>query len=215
MTDSGSTGRLWPVMNVRTPVLAVGAGVTAAAWWWRTHPSACPYGQRFWLEIPRPVLTRRQLRAILVPEAGERILDLGVGTGYYAIDAARWIQPDGRLAVLDVQQEMLDHTVGRAAALGVSNIEPRLGDATALPYADDELDGAYLITVLGEIPNQQAALAELRRVLRPGGRLIVGEIFGDPHMVRFGSLRRRAESAGFSFERRLGSSLAYFARFAA
>jgi ubiquinone/menaquinone biosynthesis C-methylase UbiE len=202
-------------MRARTPVLAAGAGVIAAAWWWRRHPSACPYGQRVWLEIPRPALTRRRLRAILEPRAGERILDLGVGTGYYALDAARWIEPQGGLLVLDMQQEMLQHTARRAAALGISNIEPRLGDATALPYADDELDGAYAITVLGEIPDQRAALAELHRVLAPGGRLIVGEIFGDPHMVRFGPLCKRAESVGFSFQRRLGGPLAYFARFTA
>jgi SAM-dependent methyltransferase len=201
-------------MSVRTPILAAGAGLIAAAWWWRAHPSACPYGQRAWLQLPRPGLTRGRLRAILAPEPGERILDLGVGTGHYAIEAARWIEPRGVLEVFDVQREMLDHTVRRAAGLGISNIEPRLGDATALPYADDELDGAYLITVLGEIPDQEAALAELHRVLRPGGRLVFGEIVGDPHMVRFGSLRPRVEAVGFRFERRLGGPLAYFARFA-
>jgi hypothetical protein len=52
-------------------------------------------------------------------------------------------------------------------------------------------------------------------VLRPGGRLIVGELFGDPHMVTLGSLQQRAEVAGLRFERRVGPKLGYFARFGA
>jgi ubiquinone/menaquinone biosynthesis C-methylase UbiE len=118
----------------------------------------------------------------------------------------------GNLTVLDIQQEMLDHVMRKAQKRGIANIEPTLGDAQALPYGDDSFDGAFLVTVLGEIPDQDAALAELARAVRPGGRLIVGELFGDPHMVTLGKLRERAERAGFTFERRLGSPLAYFAR---
>jgi SAM-dependent methyltransferase len=69
--------------------------------------------------------------------------------------------------------------------------------------------------VLGEIPDQDAALRELARVLRPDGRLVVGESLasGDPHAVTFGKLRERAESAGFGLERRRGGPLAFFASF--
>jgi ubiquinone/menaquinone biosynthesis C-methylase UbiE len=83
----------------------------------------------------------------------------------------------------------------------------------ALPYPDSTFDAAYMTVTLGEILDQDAALRELRRVLKPGGRLVIGEIFGDPHMVTFGSLRAHAEKAGLRFEQRLGGKLAYFARF--
>ena len=99
---------------------------------------------------------------------------------------------------------MLDHTMRRAGDEAVTNVEPRLGDAQALPYDDASFDAAYLVTVLGEVPDQDAALRELRRVLRPNGRLVVGELFGDPHMVGAASLRHRATGAGLRFERRVG-----------
>jgi ubiquinone/menaquinone biosynthesis C-methylase UbiE len=114
--------------------------------------------------------------------------------------------------IFDLQQEMLDHTIRRARERGLWNVTPTQGDARDLPYEDDSFDAAVLITVLGEIPDQDVALGEIARVLRPGGRLIVGELFGDPHMVTLTSLRQRAESAGLRFERRIGSPLAYFAR---
>jgi ubiquinone/menaquinone biosynthesis C-methylase UbiE len=197
----------------RTAGLA-GAGLLGAALWWRRNPSACPYNQRFWVEAPHPLITRPRLREALAPVAGERLLEVGPGTGYYALEVAGWIGPDGRLDLFDLQQQMLDHTLRRADERGLANLVAVQGDARELPYGDDELDGAYLVTVLGEIPDQEAALRELARVVKPGGRVVVGELFGDPHWVSPRRLRARAERAGLRFERRLGSPLGYFARFA-
>jgi ubiquinone/menaquinone biosynthesis C-methylase UbiE len=108
---------------------------------------------------------------------------------------------------------MLDHTMRRAGEQGLTNVVPARGDAQHLPYADASFDAVYLVTVLGEVPDQDAALREVARVLKPGGRLVVGELFGDPHGVSPGALQRRAEAAGVTFERRSGTPLGYFARF--
>jgi ubiquinone/menaquinone biosynthesis C-methylase UbiE len=195
-------------------LLAVAAAAVAAvALWWRKHPSACPYGQRFWVEAPHPLITRARLREILEPQPGERVLEIGPGTGYYTLDLAEWTGPKGAIEILDLQQQMLDHTIRRAREHGLWNVNPTRGDAQELGFEDDSFDAAILITVLGEIPDQDAALREVARVLRPGGRLIVGELFGDPHMVTLGSLRQRAEAAGLRFERRVGPKVGYFARF--
>jgi ubiquinone/menaquinone biosynthesis C-methylase UbiE len=191
-----------------------GLATVGAALWWRKNPSACPYNQRFWVQAPHPFITRRRLLEILAPRPGERVLEVGPGTGYYSLGVAAALG-SGTLSVFDVQQEMLDHVMRRAGEAGVSNIEPTRGDARSLPYGDDSFDAAFLVTVLGEIPDQQQAIGELARVLRPGGRLVVGELFGDPHMVRLGKLRERAQAAALSFERRLGTPLGYFARFTA
>jgi SAM-dependent methyltransferase len=198
---------------VRRLLAGVALVTAAGAWWARKHPSACPYATRFFVEGPHPGIPRGRLLEALAPQPGERMLEIGPGTGYYSLDVAAQIE-GGRLAIFDVQQDFLDHTMRAGSERGLANIEPTLGDARRLPYEDESFDGAYLVTVLGEIPDQDAALRELRRVLKPSGRLVVGETFvGDPHVVRFGAMRERAERAGLRFDQRLGSPLGFFARF--
>jgi ubiquinone/menaquinone biosynthesis C-methylase UbiE len=191
---------------------AAGAGLAGGLWWWRTHPSACPYSQRLFVSVPHPLITRRRLRDVLAPRAGERILEIGPGTGYYTLDLARWVAPGGRVDIFDLQQEMLDHTMRRVRKTGLAvPVCPQQGDARALPYPDASFDAAVMVTVLGEIPDQRAALAEVRRVLKPSGRLVVGEIAFDPHLVTRGALERRAAAAGLRLDARSGSALGYFA----
>jgi len=72
-------------------------------------------------------------------------------------------------------------------------------------------DAAYLVTVLGEIPDPAAAVRELGRVLKPTGRLVVGE-FLDRHYVPVVDLLRYGNAAGLELSARLGPPLAYFAR---
>jgi protein-L-isoaspartate O-methyltransferase len=196
----------------RLGLLAV-AAILAAALWWRRNPSACPYGQRFWVEAPHPFITRARLREVLRPEPGERILEIGPGTGYYTLDLAAWVGPNGEVEIFDIQQEMLDHTMRRARERGAANVTTTLGDATSLPYDPESFDAVVLVTVLGEIPEGDTALREIRRVLKPGGRLVVGELIGDPHYVAYGSLRGRAETSGLTPDGRAGGWMGYFARF--
>jgi SAM-dependent methyltransferase len=200
-------------VKLRKLVFGAALAVGGAALWWRKNPSACPYSQRFWVEAPHPFITRARLKAVLEAKQGERVLEVGPGTGYYTLDVAEWVGPDGSVDILDLQQEMLDHTMRRAAERNLVNITPTRSDATALPFEDETFDAAFLVTVLGEIPDQDAALRELDRVLKPGGRLVVGELLGDPHYVALGPMRLRAAAAGLGFERRSGNALGYFARF--
>ena len=199
-------------MRARTLLGTAGAATLAAALWWRKNPSACPYGQRFWVEAPHPIITRERLRSVLRPEPGERILEIGPGTGYYTLDMAEWVGADGRIEIFDLQQEFLDHVSRRAAERGLANVIPTQGDATSLPYEDDSMDAVALTAVLGEIPDPGAALREIRRVLKPGGRLVVGELFGDPHFTTLASLKRQSAEAGLAYEAHSGNWFAYFAR---
>ncbi len=199
-------------MRVRKAIGLCGLAVLGAALWWRKNPSACPYGQRFWVEAPHPIITRARLREVLRPQPGEWILEIGPGTGYYTLDLAEWVGPGGTVEIFDLQQQFLDHVASRAAERGLTNVRPTRGDATALPYEDDSFDAVVLTAVLGEIPDPVAALREIARVLKPSGRLVVGELFGDPHFTTLGALKREAAGAGVVYESHSGNPLAYFAR---
>jgi ubiquinone/menaquinone biosynthesis C-methylase UbiE len=200
-------------LRLRTIAAAGFSGLAGGALWWRKRPSACPYSQRFWVEAPHPFITRERLLAALAPAAGERILEVGPGTGYYSLTVARALGPDGRLDLFDLQQDMLDHTTRRAAEAGLDNLVPTQGDAQDLPYEEGTFDAAYLVAVLGEVPDQSVALGALHRVLKPGGRLIVGELFGDPHWVSPKALSERATSVGFEQADRHGKWFGYYGSF--
>jgi ubiquinone/menaquinone biosynthesis C-methylase UbiE len=201
-------------MRARSLAALSGLGLLGGALWWRRNPSACPYSQKLWVEIPHPIITRERLREVLGPQPGERLLEIGPGTGYYTLDIAEWVSPEGKVEIFDVQQEFLDHTMQRAEEAGLSNVTPTLGDATKLPHEDGSFDAVVLTGVLGEIPDRAAALREIARVLRPGGRLVVGELFGDPHFTTFASLRSQCAEAALQAQDRSGNWFGYFASFA-
>jgi SAM-dependent methyltransferase len=193
-------------------VVAIAGGM-AARTWSRRDPGPMPYALRWTLYlVPH---APAQLSKLLEPADGERLLEVGPGVGHHALAVAGALAPRGTLDVLDLQQEMLDALLRRAAAAGITNIAAKQGSAHELPYPDAAFDGAYLSAVLGEIPNQSQALRELRRVLRSNGRLVITEGILDPDYVSFAALQKLAAAAGFVFERKRGPGFAYMARFRA
>jgi ubiquinone/menaquinone biosynthesis C-methylase UbiE len=193
--------------------LAAGGAAVILWWWWRLHPTPRPFAQRLWIDVPHPFVTRRRLRQVLAPVPGQRLLEVGVGSGRYALSVVSWLGERGQLAVLDLQEEMLALTMRRALNRAIANVVPACGDATALPYPDGAFDAVYLVSTLGQMPDMTAALRELSRVVHPGGRVVVGELCYDPHGVFFGTLRRCATAAGLRFKHRAGGWGGYFACF--
>ncbi|WP_280696575.1 methyltransferase domain-containing protein [Kitasatospora sp. GP82] len=147
---------------------------------------------------------------MLGPRPGERLLEIGPGTGLQSLHVAPQLGSEGRLDIVDIQQPMLDHVMRRADERSIGNIVPALADAHRLPYSDASFDAAYLVTALGEIPEPTQTLSELRRVLKPGGRLVVGEFF-DRHQIRPAHLIAHADSAGLAVRKLIGPPFAYYA----
>jgi ubiquinone/menaquinone biosynthesis C-methylase UbiE len=201
--------------RIRIMLVAALLGAALAGWIvrQRSRPTACPYNQRVFLDLPRPFLSRKKLLRMLAPAPGERVLEVGPGTGYYTLAVADRLGPGGQIDALDLQQPMLDEMMARAHARGLSNVVPVQRDARQMPFPDAVFDAAFLVATLGEIPDRDRALRELHRVLKPGGRLVVGEGQPDPHMLTIDDLRSRAEAIGFVFDGYEGTSLGYFARF--
>ena len=139
------------------------------------------------------------------------MLEVGPGVGIHTLPIASSLGANGVVDVLDAQQEMIDDLMRRATRAGLHNIRAVKGDAQRLPYPDHSFDAAYLISVLGEVPDEVVALRELHRVLKPDGRLVIGEIAVDPDFIALDTLKNRSTSAGFVFERKLGPGFAYFA----
>ena len=162
--------------------------------WSTKHPGPMPYALRWTLRVPRGNQSPEHLRRALEPRA-RRAHPRGRPRGRDPRAAGRGRARSRRHA------RHLRHPAGdarrRDAPRAVAPASPTSlrdwGAPTRCPTPTAPFDGAYLVGVLGEIPNGPAALRELHRVLKPQGRLVIGEIFFDPEFVRLGALAQLAE----------------------
>jgi SAM-dependent methyltransferase len=157
----------------------------------------------------RPTLERAHV------EPGATVLEVGPGTGYFSVEASRMIGPGGCLLCLDIQRPMLAELSEHLRDAGVTNAGLILGEASHLPLADDSVDSAYLVAVLGEIPDRPLALRELRRVLRRGGVLSITETLTDPDYQLEDSVRDLCRAVGFEPLEHIRGLLGYMMNFRA
>jgi arsenite methyltransferase len=120
---------------------------------------------------PDVVAQRCQTLKALELREGERVLDIGSGPGLLANDMAASVGHNGRVCGIDISDDML--TMSRKRCAHQTWTEFRKADATKLPYPDDSFDAAVSTQVYEYVANIPAALAELYRVMRPGGRVVV------------------------------------------
>jgi ubiquinone/menaquinone biosynthesis C-methylase UbiE len=146
---------------------------------------------------------------------GHTVLELGPGIGYFSVEVARRLGPEGRLVCVDIQSEMIGALRRRLLREGVTNALPMVGDALGLPLADSSIDCAFLVTVLGEFPDRSKALAELRRVLKPGGILSITETLPDPDYQFPDVVRDLCRASGFRLVEHRGHFLGFTMNFAA
>ena len=158
------------------------------------------------------------LRAILQPveetvrtfrlRPSDTVLEIGPGPGYFTVQASRVVGTTGRIVCLDVQPGMIATLRDRLDSQGVSNAAALVGDAASLPLADHCIDRAFLVTVLGEIPDRPGALVELHRVMKPAGVLSILESWNDCDYQFEDSVRDLCHATGFRVieveRRRLG-----------
>ena len=107
---------------------------------------------------------------------GERVVDVGCGAGIDSLIAAKKVGPDGRVIGVDMTPSMLEKARQGAKEAGLRNVEFREGYAEALPIEDGWADVVISNGVLNLMPDKSAALDEMSRVLKAGGRLQIGDI---------------------------------------
>ncbi|HEY0478746.1 MAG TPA: bifunctional demethylmenaquinone methyltransferase/2-methoxy-6-polyprenyl-1,4-benzoquinol methylase UbiE [Kofleriaceae bacterium] len=131
---------------------------------------------------------RRTVRALQLGDA-PRVLDLATGTGDLAIDIAR-MHPGAQVIGLDPSPRMLAVAQAKLARRGLADrVTLVRGDAQALPYASCEMDAATIAFGIRNVPDRPAALREMARVVRPGGRVAVLEL-GEPRSGVMGRMAR-------------------------
>ena len=149
-------------------------------------------------------------------KAGMSVIELGCGSGAYTAHMARAIGGQGKLYAVDIQPAMLrqlERKLSKKENEDIHNIELKEASAYKLPFADDSIDLACMVTVLMEIPDRGRALREVKRVLRPGGILAATEFFPDPDYPFRATVIKIGEGEGFIFDESQGSFWNYTVRF--
>lgn len=104
---------------------------------------------------------------------GDRVLDVGCGTGASALPAAKAVGGTGHVTGLDVAENMLQRARDKALAEGLGNVAFRLADMTACGEPDNSFDAIISVFSIFFVPDMERQVGELWRMLRPGGRLVV------------------------------------------
>jgi ubiquinone/menaquinone biosynthesis C-methylase UbiE len=172
----------------------------------------CPSWLGWLVELDNPVLRSNRASVIIQHldlQPGMQVLDFGCGPGRLTIPIAKQLGPLGQVTAVDLQPGMLRRVQEKAQAAGLSNIQFLQAEAGEGKLESDRYDRALLVTVLGEIPDQAAALKEIFGALKPGGRLSVTEAIADPHFQKRSQVQMVAAVAGFREKNFFGNRLAY------
>jgi ubiquinone/menaquinone biosynthesis C-methylase UbiE len=181
----------------------------------RPYPLPRQFAGMLDLPLRRQYLDPGEVLGMYGVNGGMTLLDIGCGTGLFTVEMARMLGDSGQVHAVDVQPSMIERTRARASDAGVTHmVQLHHGGVYDLPFADDTIDLAVLISTLGEVPDKPAALSELRRVLKPGARLGISEELMFTTYQMAGSARRWAEDAGFRFLAKTGSPVCYHIIFA-
>ena len=120
----------------------------------------------------RALLNPDRFLALLDIPPGSVVADLGAGPGFFTVPLARCVGPSGRVHALDVSSEMVEHLNAQHLP---PQVEVLLSGETTLPLETASIDLALLAFVLHELDHPQAFLMEVRRIIKPSGRLVVLE----------------------------------------
>jgi len=194
--------------------LLVLAGLLTLTWRLasRRRSLPCPAWLRLLVELDNP-FTRTNRAAEIIGHLdlhpGMRVLDAGCGPGRLTVPLARQVGRGGEVLALDIQAGMLERVREKVGAAGLDNVRYLRADLGHGVLEQNRFDRALLVTVLGEIPDREAALKEIYAALKSGGVLSVTEVIFDPHFQRRNKVLELAAAIGFRQGPFFGSRMAY------
>lgn len=187
----------------------------AIGYWWRYKSLACP-ASLSWLVQNRymdSVAGADKIFERIGLKKGMKLLDCGAGPGRLSLPAAELVGGEGEVVAVDIQSEMLEKLSAGANSMKLENIRLVHSALGSGSVEKEYFDRALLVTVLGEVQNKGAALAEIFEALKKGGILSVTEVVPDPHYTSKKRVRTLCSEAGFKELESFGSWLAFTINF--
>jgi SAM-dependent methyltransferase len=160
-----------------------------------------------WLERSERDATQQPEKVLdeLAIKPGSTVADIGAGTGYFSLRLAQRVGPQGRVLATDIQPQMLAMLRDKLRAANITNVDPILCTPTDAKLPENTLDLALMVDVYHELGYPEETLSQIRRALKPDGRLVLIEYRGeDPtvpikpeHKTTLVQLRSEIEPLGF------------------
>ena len=176
----------------------------------RVIAPAMSYQGAGWLERSDREATEQPEKVLdtLKITPGSTVADIGAGTGYFSLRLAKRVGPQGRVLATDIQPQMLALLSENMRAAGIRNIEPILCTPTDAKLPEGQLDLALMVDVYHELASPEETMTQVRRALKPDGRLVLVEYRGeDPnvpikpeHKMTLAQVRSELESMGFRLQ---------------
>lgn len=164
----------------------------------------CRWAFTLLIPLRNLILSPTKLLKRLGLRCSDTVMELGSGPGYFSPTIAKFLSK-GRLVLADIQKEMLVKAKKRLEKRAITNVDFHLCDGKQFDFKNETFDVIFLVTVIGEIENQERYIQEFYRILKPKGKVSISECWGDPDKMSKKEIVDLFEVQGFILDQSFGS----------
>jgi ubiquinone/menaquinone biosynthesis C-methylase UbiE len=163
--------------------------------------------------IRRRIQSPTQVVDWMAIQNGMHVLEIGPGSGTFAIEVSKRVGEEGHVFVVDIQPAVVSRLDKRLKKNKITTVTAKVASAHEFPFADSSFERVFMMSVLGEISDKEKALLEIRRVLKDDGLLAVGELLWDPDYPRRKTVIGWCRDGGFQLTSEYGGLQHYLLTF--